>query len=89
MAPRRRGVERVESVHWDEELVLAHAMWVIKRNNMGPFIVASDKNGSCLFDRENAKIAENLHRVYEGNRPATLRRYGEPDYCTDDVIWAG
>jgi len=81
-----RGVEKVEAVHWNEELGLAQAMWVIKCNNMGPFIVASDKNGDCLFERENAKIAKNLHRVYEGTRPATLKRYGETDDRTDEVI---
>ena len=81
-----RGVENVEAVHWDEELGLAQAMWVLKCNNMGPFIVASDKDGNCLFERENAKIAENLHRVYEGTRPATLKRYGETDDRTDEVI---
>ena len=81
-----RGVENVEAVHWDEELGLAQAMWVLKCNNMGPFIVASDKDGNCLFERENAKIAENLHRVYEGTRPATLKRYGETDDRTDEVM---
>lgn len=81
-----RGVEKVEAVHWNEELGLAQAMWVIKCNNMGPFIVASDKNGDCLFERENAKIAVNLDRVYEGTRPATLKRYGETDDRSDEVI---
>ncbi len=81
-----RGVEKVEAVHWNEELGLAQAMWVIKCNNMGPFIVASDKNGDCLFERENAKIAKNLERVYEGTRPATLKRYGETDDRSDEVI---
>ncbi|MGC1261503.1 MAG: fumarate hydratase C-terminal domain-containing protein, partial [Jannaschia helgolandensis] len=81
-----RGVEKVEAVHWNEELGLAQAMWVIKCNNMGPFIVASDKNGDCLFERENAKVAKNLERVYEGTRPATLKRYGETDDRSDEVI---
>jgi len=81
-----RGVENVEAVHWNEELGLAQAMWVIKCNNMGPFIVASDRNGECLFERENAKIAKNLDKVYEGTRPATLKRYGETDDRSDEVI---
>ena len=81
-----RGVEKVEAVHWNEELGLAQAMWVIKCNNMGPFIVASDKNGDCLFERENAKVAQNLERVYEGTRPATLKRYGETDDRSDEGI---
>lgn len=37
-----RGIERVEAVHWNNELGLAQAMWVIKCNKMGPFMVASD-----------------------------------------------
>lgn len=81
-----RGVENVEAVHWNEELGLAQAMWVLKCNNMGPFIVASDLNGECLFTRENAKIAPGLAAVYEGTKPAVLKRYGETDNRTDEVI---
>jgi L(+)-tartrate dehydratase beta subunit len=81
-----RGVENVEAVHWNEELGLAQAMWVLKCRRMGPFIVASDMNRDCLFERENAKIAKNIARIYEGTRPATLKRYGESDDRTDEVI---
>ena len=81
-----RGVESVEAVHWNEELGIAQAMWVLKCNKMGPFIVASDMNGECLFERENAKIAENVAQVYDGTKPATLKRYGETDDRTDEVI---
>lgn len=81
-----RGIEKVEAVHWEEELGLAQAMWVIRCNNMGPFIVASDKDGNCLFERENEKISKNLARVYEGTRPATLKRYGETDDKSDELI---
>ena len=81
-----RGVDKVEAVHWNEELGLAQAMWVIRCNRMGPFSVASDLKGDCLFERENAKIAENVARVYEGTKPAVLKRYGESDDRTDEVI---
>lgn len=81
-----RGVEKVEAVHWNRELGLAQAMWVIRCRRMGPFIVASDLNGDCLFERENAKIAGNIARVYEGTRPAVLKRYGESDDRTEEVI---
>ena len=81
-----RGVETVEAVHWNEELGLAQAMWVLKCNKMGPFIVASDLNGDCLFERENAKIAANIEHVYEGTKPAVLKRYGETDDRSDEVI---
>ena len=81
-----RGVENVEAMHWHEELGIAQAMWVLKCNKMGPFIVASDQDGNCLFERENARIAENLERVYAGTRPATLKRYGETDDRSDELI---
>ena len=81
-----RGIERVEAVHWNEELGLAQAMWVIKCNKMGPFMVASDLAGNCLFERENAKIAENIPKIYEGTKPAVLKRYGESDDPTEEVI---
>ncbi|MEO1109276.1 MAG: fumarate hydratase C-terminal domain-containing protein [Pseudomonadota bacterium] len=81
-----RGVENVEAVHWNEELGLAQAMWVIRCKRMGPFIVASDMNGDCLFERENAKIAENIEQVYEGTKPAVMKRYGESDDRRDEVI---
>ena len=81
-----RGVEKVEAVHWQDELGLAQAMWVIRCKRMGPFIVASDMEGNCLFERENAKIAQNIDRVYEGTKPAVLKRYGETDERSDEVI---
>jgi len=81
-----RGVENVEAVHWNKELGLAQAMWVLKCNNMGPFIVASDLNGDCLFERENAKIAERLPEIYEGTKPAVLKRFGETDDRSDELI---
>ena len=81
-----RGIERVEAVHWNAELGLAQAMWVIRCNRMGPFMVASDLQGECLFERENAKIAKNIDKVYEGTKPAVLKRYGETDDQSDEVI---
>jgi len=81
-----RGVVRVKDVHWHEELGLAQAMWVIEVENMGPFIVESDLKGNSLFERENAKIARNLDSLYEGTKPATLKRYGETDDRKDELI---
>ncbi len=81
-----RGVENVEAVHWNEELGLAQAMWVIRCNRMGPFIVASDMEGNCLFERENERISKNLHKAYEGTKPATLKRFGETDDKSDELI---
>ena len=81
-----RGVQEVHSVHWNKELGMAQAMWVIRAHHMGPFIVASDQTGECLFERENAKISANLEKVYEGTRPAVLKRLGETDDRSDEMI---
>lgn len=81
-----RGVKRVKALHWREELGLAQAMWVIEVENFGPFIVESDLDGNSLFERENAKIAANLAKAYEGTRPATLKRFGETDDRSDELI---
>ena len=81
-----RGVKRVKTVHWNEELGLAQAMWVLEAENMGPFIVESDLEGNSLFERENAKISANIEKAYEGTKPATLKRFGETDDRTDELI---
>jgi L(+)-tartrate dehydratase beta subunit len=54
--------------------------------NFGPFIVESNLEGNSLFERENAKIAAGLEKVYEGTRPAVLKRFGETDDRTDEMI---
>lgn len=81
-----RGIKQVKAVHWRKELGLAQAMWVIEAENMGPFIVASDLEGHCLFERENAKIAAGIEKAYEGTKPAVLKRFGETDDRTDELI---
>ena len=81
-----RGVKGVRGIHWREELGLAQAMWMIEAENMGPFIVECDLRGQSLFERENAKIAAGLAKAYEGTRPAVLKRFGETEDRTDEVI---
>jgi L(+)-tartrate dehydratase beta subunit len=81
-----RGIKRVAAVHWLEELGLAQAVWVLEVENFGPFLVESDLDGNSLFERENAKIAPGLERLYQGTRPAIMRRYGETDDKTEELI---
>jgi L(+)-tartrate dehydratase beta subunit len=81
-----RGIKKVANVYWREELGLAQAVWVLDVENFGPFLVESDFAGNSLFERENAKIAPGIDRLYEGTRPATMRRYGETDDKTEEVI---
>jgi L(+)-tartrate dehydratase beta subunit len=81
-----RGIRNVAGIHRKEELGLAQAAWVLDVENFGPFLVESDLEGNSLFERENAKIAPGIDKLYEGTRPATLRRYGETNNKTDEVI---
>lgn len=81
-----RGIRRVVDVHWVAELGLAQAIWVIDVEQFGPFLVESDLEGNSLFERENAKISPRIRELYEGSKPATLRRYGEISDQTDEVI---
>ena len=81
-----RGIKRVAGVYWLEELGFAQAVWVLDVEKFGPFLVESDLAGNSLFERENAKIAPGLEKLYAGTKPATLRRYGETDDKTEEVI---
>jgi L(+)-tartrate dehydratase beta subunit len=81
-----RGIKGVSGVYWLDELGLAQAIWVLEVESFGPFMVESDLAGNSLFERENAKIAPGLEKLYAGTRPATLRRYGETDDKTEEVI---
>ncbi len=81
-----RGIKTVVAAHWLEELGLAQAIWVLDVEKFGPFLVESDLDGNSLFERENAKIAPGLAKLYAGTKPATLRRFGETDDKTDEVI---
>jgi L(+)-tartrate dehydratase beta subunit len=81
-----RGIKRVAGVYWLQELGLAQAVWVLEVENFGPFLVESDLAGNSLFERENAKIAPGLDRLYQGTRPAIMRRYGETDDKTEELI---
>jgi L(+)-tartrate dehydratase beta subunit len=81
-----RGIKRVVAAHWLQELGLAQAVWVLDVEKFGPFLVESDLDGNSLFERENAKIAPGLDKLYAGTKPATLRRFGETDDKSDEMI---
>jgi L(+)-tartrate dehydratase beta subunit len=81
-----RGIKKVVAAHWLEEAGIAQAIWVLDVERFGPFLVESDLEGRSLFERENAKIAPGLEKLYAGTKPATLRRFGETNDKTDEVI---
>ena len=81
-----RGIKSVKDALWLKELGIAQAMWIFEVEKFGPFLVESDLKGNSLFERENEKISENLSQFYEGTRPAILRRYGETDDRSEELI---
>jgi L(+)-tartrate dehydratase beta subunit len=81
-----RGIRKVVAAHWVKELGLAQAIWVIDVERFGPFLVESDLEGNSLFERENAKIAANIEKLYAGTKPPTLSRFGETDDKTEELI---
>ncbi len=81
-----RGVKKVETVHWLDELGVAQALWVLRVERFGPFIVESDLQGDSLFERENDKINRRIAHAYEGTRPPALSRYGETDDREEELI---
>lgn len=81
-----RGIRKVVAAHWIKELGLAQGMWVMDVENFGPFLVESDMAGNSLFERENAKIAPGLEKLYAGTKPPALRRFGETDDKTEELI---
>jgi L(+)-tartrate dehydratase beta subunit len=81
-----RGIKKVRDVHWLDQLGIAQAIWVLEVENFGPFIVDSDLKGNSFFEAENAKINAGIDDMYAGLKEPTLRRYGETDKRSDEVI---
>jgi L(+)-tartrate dehydratase beta subunit len=81
-----RGIKAVAGVYWLKELGLAQAVWALDVENFGPFIVEGDLAGDSLFERENAKMAPGIRALYADSRPPALRRYGETDDKTEELI---
>ena len=81
-----RGIKKVAANYWRDELGLAQSIWVLDVNNFGPFLVESDLQGNSLFEQENAKVAKNLDTLYKDLKPAIMKRFGETDDRTDEVI---
>ena len=54
--------------------------------DFGPFLVESDAAGNSLFESHNRALAARIEGLYEGLKPPALRRYGETDDRTDELI---
>jgi len=81
-----RGIKAVEAVHWLDELGIAQAMWIFRVENFGPLIADSDLEGNSLFEAQNAEINKRIAKLYEGLKLPALRRHGETDDKTEELI---
>jgi len=58
-----RCIERVEGVHWLEELGMPEAVWIFRVRLFGPLLVTMDSRGGNLYERLDANIAENTRKI--------------------------
>ena len=81
-----RCIRQVEAAHWLDELGIAQAMWVLRVQKFGPLIVESDLEGNSLFEAQNAQINQRIEKLYEGLKEPALKRHGETDDKTKELI---
>ncbi|MBM84952.1 MAG: fumarate hydratase [Rhodospirillaceae bacterium] len=81
-----RGIKRVRSAHWLDELGIAQAMWVFEVERFGPLLVESDHTGQSLFEVNNRSVNQGLAELYKGLKPLSLSRYGETDDRERELI---
>jgi len=81
-----RGVKNVRDVFWLDELGIAQAMWMFEVEDFGPFLVDSDLQGNSLFAEQGDLVNRHIEGLYEGLKKPTLRRYGETDDRTDELL---
>lgn len=81
-----RGIEKVEEVHWLQELGIAQAMWVLRVKNFGPFLVECDTRGNSLYQMAQKETNEKLKGLYENLPQPTLKRIGEVHNPEDEVF---
>jgi len=75
-------IERVDEVHWLDELGMADAVWIFAVRAFGPLVVTMDSEGGNLSKQLEPMIAENLRAIrawIEGRRtvPPSVRDKGE------------
>ena len=81
-----RGIKEVEAVHWLEELGIAQAIWVLRVENFGPFLVDSDGEGRSLFEQHNKRLNQRIEGLYDGLKEPALSRMGESTDRRDELI---
>jgi len=58
-----RQIERVEDVHWLEELGMPEAVWILEVREFGPLLVTMDSRGESLYKVLESTFAENMRAI--------------------------
>jgi len=56
-------IERVEAVHWLDELGMPEAAWIFAVRDFGPLLVTMDSTGGNLYKDLEPTIAENMKTI--------------------------
>jgi fumarate hydratase subunit beta len=56
-------VERVDTVHWLDELGMPEAAWIFNARGFGPLLVTMDSDGGNLYKQLEPTIAENMKAI--------------------------
>jgi len=56
-------IERVEAVHWLDELGMPEAAWIFAARDFGPLLVTMDSAGGNLYRDLEPTIAENMKSI--------------------------
>jgi tartrate/fumarate subfamily iron-sulfur-dependent hydro-lyase beta chain len=58
-----KRIERVDDVHWLDELGMPEAAWIFAVKDFGPLLVTMDSTGGNLYKDLEPRIAENMKAI--------------------------
>jgi L(+)-tartrate dehydratase alpha subunit len=80
-----RAVKGVREVHWQAELGISEAMWVLECEELGPLLVEGDTLGNCFFAQHAPEVNAPLLAAYAGLPKPLLSRLGEETSPTREL----
>jgi L(+)-tartrate dehydratase beta subunit len=80
-----RAVKGVREVHWQAELGISEAMWVLECEELGPLLVEGDTLGNCFFAQHAPDVDAPLMAAYAGLPRPLLSRLGEETSPTREL----
>jgi L(+)-tartrate dehydratase beta subunit len=72
-------------VHWQAELGISEAMWVLECEELGPLLVEGDTLGNCFFAQHAPDVDAPLMAAYAGLPRPLLSRLGEETSPTREL----